>query len=512
MKRTLTTLLAASAIVGATLFASPLSAETLRVGMRSMPPGEGNPYTGRGIPHVFVWTAIYDSLTSIGPGGRIDPDLATSWSNDGKSTWTFKLRPGVTFSNGEPLNAAAVKATFDWLATEKGKASIIGNNMKTLVAGVRVVDDLTVEFTTVTPTPLAAREFAAVHIVGPKAWADMAPEDYAKNPVGTGPYVSEHFKPGDIVVVKRPDQGGTYRPVTGNIDRIEYVELNEGAARVQALLSGQIDLDQAAPIDDFPKLKAAGFVIDSVPAARTLGLSIVSMRNKAAVDGPMANVKVRQALNYAVNKQAIIDNIYGGNGSVASQAAVVGSFGFNPDIKPYSYDPAKAKALLAEAGYANGFDMEIQAITTDATFNLVYQSAVQDINAIGVRANFVSQTFAEWIKHWAAGDWPYDAFGFGHDLSGNLDAGRSFIAFTSCMKDPPYYCNEEEMQLVQDQAKEFDPDKRLKLLQDLLAKNAANAPIIFLTQGIESMAMTPKLKNFRQVNQVLNYQEMVLEK
>ncbi|MEQ8248957.1 MAG: ABC transporter substrate-binding protein [Alphaproteobacteria bacterium] len=511
MKRYVSALTVAGGVAAALLLAAgPVNAETLKVGMRSMPPGEGNPYTGRGLPHVFVWTPLYDNLTEIGDGGVIEPALAGSWTNDSNLTWTFKLRPGVTFTNGEPLTAAAVKATYDWLQSEKGATTVIGKNMAPIVDSVTAVDDLTVEFKTKTPYPLASREFAAVHIVAPKAWADLGIEGFAKKPHGTGPYVAESFKPGQITINARADQANTIRPRTGNIDKIDYLDLGEGAARLQALQSGQIHIDTGAGIDDIPTLERGGFIVDSVPAGRTLGLSFVSYRGGKHVEGPIGDVRVRQALNYAVNKQAIVDNIYGGNATVASQAATTNAFGFNPDVKPYSYDPERAKKLLAEAGYPNGFEMEIQGTTTNPVFTLVYQSAVQDLNAVGIKANFVGQTFADWLKHWLAGDWPYDAFGFGHDLSGNLDAGRSFTSFTSCMKNPPYYCNEDEMDLVKRQAEEFDPDARLAILHELLAKNAANAPIIFLTQGIESMSISPKVKNFKQINQRLNYENMTL--
>jgi peptide/nickel transport system substrate-binding protein len=513
MRKYLSAIAAAGAIAGTALLAAPSGAETLKMGVRGLPPGQGNPYTGRGIPHVFIWTTFFDSLTLLGKGGVVEPDLADSWSVSADHlTWTFKLKPGIKFSNGEPLNAAAIKATFDWLMTEQGGTTVIGKNLAPVVASANVVDDLTVTITTKTPNPTTPREMVAVHIVEPKAWKDLGVEGFAKKPIGTGPYVLDYFKPGEAAVAARPDMANTYRPITGNVTRIEYFELPEGAAREAALLSGQTHVDNGIADDSIPNLKAAGMVIDTVFAGRTLGITLVSSKNGQPVDGPMSNVKVRQALNYAVNKQAIVDEIYGGNAVIASQAATNNAFGFNPNVKPYSYDPAKAKQLLAEAGYANGFEFEVQAVASNPQFTLVYQSAVQDLEAVGIKASLQAQPFADWLKHWLAGDWPYPAFGFGHDLSGNLDAGRSFTQYTSCMKNPPYYCNEDEMPLVKAQAEEFDVAKREALLQELLAKNAANAPIIFLTQGTESMAHSPKIKNFQQLNQVLNYEHMTIEK
>jgi len=155
--------------------------------------------------------------------------------------------------------------------------------------------------------------------------------------------------------------------------------------------------------------------------------------------------------------------------------------------------------------------MEIRASQGNATFDLVYQSAVQDLEKIGIKAKFVSQPFPEWLKHWTAGDWPYDGFGFGTDLTGILDAGRGF-EFTSCNKNPPYYCNRDELAMVNAAAVEFDPKKREKMLQDLLTVNRDNAPIIYLVEGAESMAYSPKITGFRQVNLVINYHELKIKR
>ena len=144
----------------------------------------------------------------------------------------------------------------------------------------------------------------------------------------------------------------------------------------------------------------------------------------------------------------------------------------------------------------------------DPTFVNVWESAVADLNAVGIRADYVAQAFPEWLKHWLAGDWPYDLFGIGHDLTGELDASQSFTSFSSCLKNPPYYCNEEEMPLVNAMITEMDSKKREQILHELLRINAENAPIIFLTEGIEAVTYNPKIKNLKVVNLIINYHEL----
>ncbi|MSO65221.1 MAG: ABC transporter substrate-binding protein [Alphaproteobacteria bacterium] len=514
MRRLLGAVAALALFIG--LLPATAGAETLRVAVRGLPPAQGNPFTGRGIPHVFVWTAMFDYMVEMDAGGNPLAGVAESWKNIDKDTWQFTLRPNVTYANGEKLNAAAVKSTMDWLIkTDLGKTSVAGRDMITVVRDVSVVSDLVIEIKTVTPNPITPKRMGAVAVVPTKSWADMGPESFARNPVTAGPYKIVQFKPGEAEVEAYPR---SWRKITGNIDRIRYLELPEPPARVAALQGGQVDIDVQTSNDAVDQLRRAGFTIDIAPPPRTIGLSIVSMRKKdkdakaEPVNGPMADVRVRRALNHAVNKQSIVDNIFKGNGAVVGQMATRASFGFNPDIKPYAYDIPLAKKLLAEAGYPNGLDLEARASAGNATFDLIYQSGVQDLQAAGVRVKFSSQPFPEWLQFWLGGNWPYDLFGFGADLTSTLDASQSFKDYTSCLKESPYYCNEAEMPLINAALSEFDQDKRKKLLQDLLKINAENAPIVFLAEVGEPTAFTSKLKNFKQANTVFNYHEMVLQK
>ena len=485
------------------LVSNSASADTVRMGLRDLPPGLGNPYTGRGMPHVFVWHAIFDELTAVGSDGGTLPKLAESWENTSPTTWRFKLRPGVKFSNGETLDAAAVKATLDWLLGDAGATTVMGKDAVKTYNQVNVIDDRTLEIVTVAPDPVAPKKMSFYSIVAPAAWADKGIEGFAKNPDGSGPYKMVEFKPGSALAVANE---GSWMS-RADVDRIEYTVLPEPSARVAAIISDQVDVDVLTARDSFPQLESAGVKVLTYPAGRTLGITIVSTKG-----GPFANKLVRQAANYAVNKQAIIDAVYGGEGRPASQAATSNAFGFNPDVKPYPYDPDKARALLAEAGYSDGVDMEVQAITTSTERALIYQAAVQDLNKVGFNAVLISQTFPDWLKHWLAGSWPYEGFGFGTDLTGVLDAGRAFNAFVSCKKNPPYYCNEDEMPLVNAQAQEFDVEKRRAILQELLKVNADNAPLLFLTEGFEAMAYQARITNFQAVNQRLNYAQMKIKR
>ncbi|MSO65421.1 MAG: hypothetical protein EXQ85_06455 [Alphaproteobacteria bacterium] len=184
--------------------ATAASAETIRVGVKSMPPSKGNPTTGRGIPSIFVWSAPFDHLAEIDGEGKVFPGLASSWEVKDPTTWQFKIRPNVTFSDGERLDAAAVKAVFDWLASEKGAATLTAKQVNPFISSVSVVDAMTVQFKTSAPLPVLDKRLTAVSIVSPKAWNDRGVEGFTQKPEGTGSFRVTEFRPDGADAVGLP--------------------------------------------------------------------------------------------------------------------------------------------------------------------------------------------------------------------------------------------------------------------------------------------------------------------
>ncbi len=154
--------LLASVMLAGAIAPTPASAQqTLKVGTWAMPGGRGNPYTARGTPSVFAWSPLFDRLTGITVTGDVVPDSVTGWTNVNPTTWRFNLKEGGTFSNGEKLDAAAVKATFDWLMSTDGKATPVGQWINALES-VSTPDSKTVEFVTKTPYPPWPKQIAVV--------------------------------------------------------------------------------------------------------------------------------------------------------------------------------------------------------------------------------------------------------------------------------------------------------------------------------------------------------------
>jgi peptide/nickel transport system substrate-binding protein len=477
------------------------SSEEVTVAVRMFGAGKGNPYSGCNCtPGVFAWAPVFETLTKLNPDGSPGPLLATSWENVEPTRWRFKLQEGHVFSNGEPVTAQAAKATFDFWWTDAGGVFSQAKTMKNFVSSVEVVDDHTIDIITNAPNPILPMNMRDPAIIAPKDFADRGIAGITKTPVGSGPYTIV-FSEEDATAVPNPRSNRSVRDVT----KINFKVLPEAPARTQALISGQIDVNTAMSADEAAAVEAAGMKVYARPSTRTMGITIVSYRNGKPVEGPMGDVRVRQALNYAVDKKAIAEALFLGQYARAStQPAFPGVNGYNPDLKGYPYNPEKAKALLAEAGFPDGkgLKFEVHAIVNDEAFKNAYEAAVQDIRKLGVDANLIAQQFAgtgQWLEHWLKGDWPYEGFGIGFDLTATMDAARVWNVFASCKKHggkAPYFCDEGDMPLIKAANEEFDPEKRRGLLRELNRITADKAPIVFLVEFDELMGYNPRIKNF----------------
>jgi len=284
-----------------------------------------------------------ETLVSIDQNGKVQPMLAKSWdiSADGL-TYTFKLQENAKFHDGKPFDAAAVKANFDRLLDPDTKAPQRSPFLP--IQKVEAVDPTTVKFTLKNPSPplLQAFSVTTVAILSP-ASIDKAGPGYKNitQPVGTGPYVfKEYTKGAQVVVTKNPNYWGK-KPY---YDTVTIRIVPEAATRESLLLANQVDAIILPPISDVPALqKNAAVKVLLAPSNRII---FISINNTVK---PLDNPKVRQALNYAVDKEAMIKSIMFGTGFVLDAPMASSLFGYCK-TGSYPYDPEKAKALLKEAG------------------------------------------------------------------------------------------------------------------------------------------------------------------
>ena len=344
--------------------------------------------------------SIFGRLMDYEPGTtKLKPDLAESYkiAEDGK-TYTFKLRPGIKFHNGRAVTANDVKYSLERMLNPKTKSpgqgfytSIKGfqefiNGKAKEVTGIKVVDPRTVTIQLTKPEAsflhLVAINFSAVV---PKEEVEKYGEDFGKHPVGTGPYKFVKWDLGKQLVLERnPDY---HIPCVPKLDRITFEVGQEPTVALLRLERGEVDvLGDSIPPSRFvdftsnPKNKglfARGTQMQTGYISINTGMK------------PFDNVKVRQALNMAINKERIIQ-IVNGRAEVASQVLPPIMAGYDSNYKGYEYNPQKAKALLAEAGFPNGFSTQLFANNTDPNPRIA-QSIQQDLAAVGIQAELKTQ-------------------------------------------------------------------------------------------------------------------------
>jgi peptide/nickel transport system substrate-binding protein len=279
---------------------------------------------------------VYETLLRRDPqSNELIPNLATELPTPiDDTTWEFKLREGVEFSNGEPFNAEAAAYSINRVI-DPGYTTAQSDFFEG-ITGATAIDEYTLDVTTENNDPVLPARMYGLKMMPPKASEDSSIVD---NPIGTGPYVMERYDRGRQIVLSRNDSYWGDEP---SVKKVTIVFLPEAGSRASALKTGEVDLATVMPAEQ----------TDSLPQTYSReGLEFPIFRLKD-FDGPLADPRVRQALNYAVDKDAIAEELYGGYASVAKcQTLSPSQFGFNPDLAPYPYDPDKAKQLLAEAGY-----------------------------------------------------------------------------------------------------------------------------------------------------------------
>ncbi len=300
---------------------------------------------------------IFDNLTSRHPDGKLYPGLATEWASTGPTTWRFKLRQGVRWHNGDPFTSADAKASIE--RTYDPAAKTLVATVFTTIDRIDAPDPLTLIITTKKPDPLlpARLAFYGGQIV-PKTYLGRVGADaFNAKPVGTGPVRFASWTKDDRLVLEaNPDYWG------GQIDadRVIFRPIPETASRLIAILKGEVDVITQLPPDQFDR-------VDRSPRARgasTLyaGLYVLAVNSKVK---PLDNPLIKQALSLAIDRQAIVKDLWRGQGLVPNGPIAKGDNHFDASLPALPYDPAKAKQRLREAGYKN------EPITIETTVGYV---------------------------------------------------------------------------------------------------------------------------------------------
>lgn len=480
---------------------APVSAatKTITIAVPGLPPSQGNPFKeGPGTPGIHTYAAMFDALTRVDNKGVVRARLATYWKTINSTTWRFTLRQGVKFSNGEAFNADAVNETIDFLISADGRKTVIGSTELPDVTGATKVSEYVVDITTKTPDAILPAKLAALYIVAPKAWKSAGQDVFAKAPIGTGPYKV------DSITTTRIEMSaftGSWR--SPKADKLVLIPLRDAASRLQALQSGQVNMAIAINPDQINAAKSAKATVISVPAPQVMSLAF-----NVTAGGAVKDVRVRQALNYAVNKEAIANSLLAGKGKAATQGVTPSVLGYNSAVQGYPYNQAKARELLAAAGYEKG--LTIAADITVGSFpadDLIYQSVKSDLAKVGVTLNYTTITFAQWLPQYNANSWKGEAFGLSWNSAPRGDASRPYAIFV-CKPVGAFYCNAEEDAMVKKTALELNAAKRLALLKEIAVKVTASAPALYIVEQIDLYAVGKGVKGFSAANRSIAYENI----
>ncbi len=430
---------------------------------------------------------LYSSLVDETPSREIAPDLAMSWKADG-TVWTLALRRGVKFQDGTPFNAQAVKAHYDRLFSAENPQR--SSDWKPYLDRVEVVDDNTIRFVTKYPDPFFLLRLAASsQIESPTAFKKYG-KDIARNPVGAGPFRLQEWTPDVRVVVVRYDD---YWGDKAYLDQVIIRPVPEPGARAIALESGDVQLADLISPEDMPRLRAnPNLRLDSVSTVRQL---TVGMNNTKK---PFTDVRVRQALNYAVDRPAIAKGIFVGLAEVLPGAVPTLASGYAV-VDSFPSDPDKARQLLADAGYPHGFTATLTGTKGRYFKDFEMMQAVQQmLKRVGVTTNI---QVVEWARYLELVNIPPDKSPLEMWLDGwSSDSATDILQQRfGCEFMRPHgvnlhgYCNRDLDALVNQAARTMDDTQRntyLKLAQQLIQKDA---PSIWGLETKSTAGMNKKL-------------------
>ncbi|TDG00089.1 ABC transporter substrate-binding protein [Paenibacillus piri] len=429
---------------------------------------------------------VFDGLVTVDEKGVIKPAIAESWENTTPTEWVFKLRKDVKFHDGTALKAEDVKFTFDRILKENG---IDGKTSprKGLLEGVKevqVVDDYTVKFVLNNPWPILLTMLPLQQII-PKAYAEkVGDKGLAEKPVGAGPFKLVKAKMDERIEMARFDD---YYGGAPKIKNLAFDVIPEASSRIGALKAGEVQR-----IHDLSPSLSKTLMADPEIDVKTVEGTRVYMLQMNVQKAPFDNVKVRQAMNHAVNMDAIIDKILNNYATRLAGPMLSNAFALDTSLKPYEYSPEKAKQLLAEAGYPKGFPV---VIDSDANNKEVAEAVAAQLRDSGIEAStrvwdvgVLKPMLLKGERQMFMGDWgnsTLDPFDF---------LNPNFI--TKDRANYSQYSNPRVDELLKQGATEIDAEKRKAIYKEAQQLIYKDAPWVFGFSKKEIEAGVKKLQGW----------------
>ncbi len=428
---------------------------------------------------------MFDTLLRHDASGKLLPRLATSYKRVAPTVWEFKLRKDVKFWNGDPLTSADVRFTVEKIKdpAEQSEQTPRFNT----IARIETPDPYTIRYITTRPAAIVPGFPWLTFVVDAKYWKEHGDAYQAEHPMGSGAYVFKSWRKDEQLELEANPNYWNGRP---KIDRVILKPIPEAAARVAALRTGESDIITNVPAQYQTQL--VGGRNSKLTSARSIRVLYIAFN--MTKPGPQNNKLVRQAFNYAVNVKELVRVVLGGRGYDLATPLPPNFTGFDAAIPAYGYDPAKAKALLAKAGYPDGKGLEFTINAPTGRYNKdkeIAEAIAGQLAAVGVKAETRIQEWTTYVN--AVGQRalaPAYMLGWGND---SYDADNTLTSLLSSDARLSTYANPALDKLLTDARFELDPKKRDALYAKALTIVHDEAPWIFLFQYEDLYATTKRV-------------------
>ena len=473
-----------------------------------------DPHGSNDTPSSNVQANIYETLVVQDENMELQPGLAEEWEAVEDNVWEFKLREGVTFHDGSEFNAEVVKANLERVIDpEVGSPRAF---LYSMITDIEAVDDYTVRITTEYPfSPLPSH---LAHPGGGMMSLEAIEGDYAsmeegnepgtyinENPIGTGYFKFESWSPGtEVVLTKNEDYWGE----PARLDSVTFKVVPEDLTRIAELETGVAHVTDPLSPSDVAQVEATdGLYVNQQGSVRTNYIGF-NMEKE-----PFDDVRVRQAISMAIDKEQIIEGIYDGIGTPAIGPLAPDVFGYDESLSGIEYDPEQAKELLAEAGYEDGFSTTIW--TDDKRENVDTVTNIQaQLSEIGIDVDIEVLEWGAFLETTAQGDTEMFVLGW-TTVTGDADYGMYSLFHSDMVGEPGNrtFTKDDELDELLDAARqENDPDKRLELYSEAQELLVDLAPWIYLHHQDYLLGVREEVKNLKQTpTQILDLHEVYIE-
>ena len=437
---------------------------------------------------------FFDFLVNNNDGG-LQPGLATAWRSTGPLTWEFDLRRGVKWHDGVEFTSDDVLFSYARAPRVPGSVASFAGYLRT-VERVEATGPHGVRITTTVPNPNLPLNLASVHIVSRHAGEHATSEDYntGRALVGTGPFRFVSYTPGTRVAMRRNDEYWDKPSIWANVD---YRYVSNPAARTAALLSGDVDVIDKVSVADVAILKSNAAVrVYAYPGLRVMLLQpgftpgpnqyVTGADGKPLDKNPVGDVRVRRALNMAINRPALAERLLQGMANAAGQWMPEGTFGYNPAVAVPAFDSEGARKLLAEAGYPQGFKLVIHAPADRyAAGSETAQAVAQMWSRIGVQTAIETLTWTVYASRVNKGEFAMTMIAWGNGTGEASYGLLNILATQDAAKGQGvsnwgHYSNAAVDKDLDEATIAFDDKKREGFLQDaarIVAEDAGIFPL-----------------------------------